>query len=251
MTIYSNVPTDWKDLQAKVAQLLLEVGYECEIEKDTQTVRETINIDVYATRKKATPQVEILCECKYWSNPVPKTIVHAFRTAVSDFGANLGIIVSKAGFQSGSYEAVKNTNILLLNWNEFQDYFKLEWIKSKQFLVANKTKPLYDYVSAGFLVFFKKEYNGMTIQERAVFDHLNRKYFDYAFNSSNLDYKDLSTNEFDIGLLEMLIREMENERKATFTSYEEYYDFLIKKCDEGVQEFDTLFGEKLRRQHFV
>lgn len=251
MTIYSEVPNGWKDLQAKVAQLLSDVGYECEVEKDIQTARETINIDVYATRKKATPQVEILCECKHWSNRVPKTVVHAFRTAVSDFGANLGMIISKAGFQSGSYEAAKNTNILLLNWTEFQDYFKFEWIKSKQFLVAKKTKPLYDYVSAGFLVFFKKEYNGLTVQERAVFDDLNRKYFDYAFNSSNLDYKDLDTNEFDTGLFEMLIREMERKRTAVFTSYQQYYDFLLEKCEEGVQEFDNLFGEKLRRSNSV
>lgn len=155
MNIDKENPSDWKDLQNKVARLLSEAGYNCEIEKSIQTVREIINIDVYAVNEKNYPKSKILCECKHLNSPMPKTVIHAFRTAVADFGANYGIIISKAGFQSGAYKAVKNTNILLLNWSEFQDYFKINWLKNMTFKISKETKDLYNYISAGFLVFLK------------------------------------------------------------------------------------------------
>jgi hypothetical protein len=250
MKIYSESPKDWKDLQNKVAKYLFELGYETEIEKDIQTARERINIDVYAVNNKDIPQNKVLCECKYWNNPVPKTIVHAFRTAVTDYGANHGIIISKAGFQSGSHEAVKNTNILLLDWLLFQDYFKIKWIKSKQFLVSRETKALYDYISAAFPVFFRKEYNKLSEAELKTFESLNWKYFHIAFNSSNLDYKDFNTNEFDLRVFEMFFRQAEKDFNRSFSSYEEYYNFLVEKSKEGIGEFDSLFKKKLRRENY-
>ncbi|MGN6212022.1 restriction endonuclease [Parafilimonas sp.] len=248
MDIYSKTPKDWRDLQNKVARFLSELGYETDVEKDIKTVREIINIDVFAVNNKQIPQSKILCECKFWNNPVPKTIVHAFRTAVTDFGANYGIIISKAGFQSGSHEAVKNTNILLLNWEEFQNYFRVKWIKSKQFLVSKETKPLYDYISAGFPVFFKEQYNKLSEAELKTFEALNWKYFHISFNSSNLDYKDFNTNDFDLRVFEMFFEQAEKDFNRSFASYEEYYNYLIEKAKKGIEEFDNLFNEKLRRK---
>ncbi len=247
MKIFSEPPKDWRDLQTKVAQTLSDIGYECEVEKDIQTVRETINIDVYAINSSTNPQSKILCECKHWNNAVPKTIVHAFRTTVADFGANYGLIISKAGFQSGSYEAIKNTNVILLDWDEFQDYFKSNWIKSKTFQISKKTKDLYNYISAGFLVFFKSQYNKLNEADIKAFNDLNTKYFHFAFHASNLDYKDEVTNEFDIRVFDMYFKIAEKEFGKSFSSLEEYYDYLVMKCNEGVVEFDSLFGEELRR----
>ena len=248
--IYENLrttPADWKDLQNKVARLLSEIGYDCEVEKDIQTTRETINVDVYAIIHKDIPHSKILCECKHWIQPVPKTIVHAFRTAVGDFGANYGIIISKAGFQSGAYEAAKNTNILLMNWEEFEEYFKTRWIKSKTFQVSRETRPLYDYISAGFLVFFKEQYQKLSPEELKMFDYLNTKYFHFAFHGSNLNYKDFNTNEFDNRLFDTLYKSAEKEFGQSFSSLEDYYRFIVEKSKEGIQEFDNLFKEKLRK----
>jgi len=250
MNIFTEPPKDWKDLQTKVAKILSDIGYDCEIEKDILTARETINIDVYAINISNNPQSKILCECKHWNNAVPKTIVHAFRTAVTDFGANYGLIISKVGFQSGSYEAVKNTNVVLLNWDEFQDYFKSNWIKSKTFLIFKKTKDLYNYISAGFLVFFKKQYSKLTGTDLKTFNDLNTKYFHFAFHASNLDYGDEVTNEFDMRKFEMYFKIAEKEFDKTFSSLEDYYNYLVIKCSEGVTEFDNLFGEKLRRENY-
>lgn len=246
MNIYTESPNNWKDLQNKVAKVLSEIGYDCEVEKDIRTTRESINIDVYAFNKKDIPESKILCECKHWNTPVPKTIIHSFRTAVTDFGANYGIIVSKVGFQSGAYEAIKNTNILLLNWNEFQDYFKVRWIKNKTHKISRETKHLYNYISAAFLVFFKSQYKNLSDAELKIFNELNLKYFNYAFNASNLNYKDLNTNEFDTKIFEMHFKLAEKEFDRSFLSYEEYYNYLAQKCSEGTFEFDNLFKTKLR-----
>lgn len=247
MKIYTEQPKDWKGLQNNVAKFLSEIGYNTEIERDIRTVRETVNVDVYAYNDKDTPVTKILCECKYWNNPVPKTIIHAFRTTVTDFGANYGIIISKAGFQAGSYEAAKHTNILLLNWDEFQEYFKEKWIMKTQFRIAQQTKPLYDYVAAGFSVFFKKQYNNLSNLELNSFNLLCAKHFNVAFYSSNLDHKNLQTNRFCIDEFERTFNNAEKDFKRKFDSVQEYYNFLTEAVDAATNDFDTLFKEKLRR----
>jgi hypothetical protein len=68
-----------------------------------------------------------LVECKFWEKPVSQETVHSFRTVVSDYGANLGFIVSKNGFQSGSYEAATNTNIRLVSLKELENKYYPKW----------------------------------------------------------------------------------------------------------------------------
>lgn len=248
MNIYEDLPKNWKDLQIKVAELLTVVGYKCDVEKDIQTVRETINIDVFAANYKEIPTSVILCECKYWDTAVPKTVIHSFRTAVSDFGANHGLIISKKGFQSGSYEAIKNTNILLFDWIEFQKYFLYKWIVGQTLKTSVETKALYDYVNVGFLVFFKQELSNLNDKELAEYHSLSNEYFHYAFHGSNLEYKNLNTNEFDIDFFNALFDQAEKVFGVKFKSYCEYYEFIVEKSMEGIEKLDKLFKQKLRRQ---
>lgn len=106
--------------------------------------------------------------------------------------------------------------------------------------------PLYNYISASFLVFFKSELSQLTADESEVFKNLNDEYFHYAFHASNLDYKDLNTHEFDFKFYEELLKQAEKVFEKKFTSYLEYYDYLRDKCEEGTNRFDILFGKKLR-----
>jgi len=126
--IDSKLPKDWKDLQDRVAEILGEIGYETDTEKVIKTVRGTAKVDVFAADKTQSPNIVYLCECKHWESFVPKTIIHAFRTVVQDFGANYGIVISKRGFQKGAYETAKNTNIKLVDWFSFQDMFEKKWL---------------------------------------------------------------------------------------------------------------------------
>lgn len=246
MKIYQNEPNDWRDLQIKVAKILSDSGFQCEIEKNVQTTRDTVNIDVYAYDDKNAPPIKILNECKYWSSAVPKSVIHSFRTVVSDYGANLGLIISKSGFQKGAYEAAVNSNIELVDWPEFENMFKVKWLKQRIRLISLETVHLKHYVSSVFLVFFKDHYNKLNKTELEHFNELNNKYFNYAYYS--MDHNSLfdTTNEFNFTEFDNMVHAAEKEFSRSFSSYEEYYNFLLKKCTEGVDEFDKLFGEKLR-----
>ena len=96
--IEANPPGSWQDLEARVAQILTECGYEVESQKNVPLARGDVNIDVWAD-DHSSPQNIIVVECKHWATPVTKSVVHSFRTVVGDSGANTGLIVSSAGFQ--------------------------------------------------------------------------------------------------------------------------------------------------------
>lgn len=128
--ITRTMPRDWKDLQQQVAEILKECGLETYLERTISTVRGTVEIDVYAEDKDQKPVATYLCECKHWKSSVPKTIVHSFRTVVSDYGANFGFIISSKRFQSGAYEAARKSNVKLLTWIEFQELFVERWIST-------------------------------------------------------------------------------------------------------------------------
>jgi restriction system protein len=126
----TRIPCDWRDLQATVARILTESGFSAQIEKVIETVRGRVEIDVYAQEAVDGRMYTVLCECKHWAARVPQSVIHGFRTVVADSGANLGYMISMAGFQSGALTAVELTNIRLVNWEEFQREFESSWIKN-------------------------------------------------------------------------------------------------------------------------
>ncbi len=149
--IYSEQPTDWRDLQDKVASILEVSGCNSEVERIIKTVRGNVEVDVYAIDLTTSPNLTYLCECKHWNSSVPKTIVHSFRTVVSDHGAHLGFLVSKNGFQSGAYKAAESSNIKLVNWYEFQEMFIDRWKDGRYEMLRQLFEDLfefYDFLSA-------------------------------------------------------------------------------------------------------
>lgn len=125
--MFDSPPGTWNELESMVAQAFREMDCDAEIEKDITTVRGTTNIDVVVTDRSHVPPLTYLCECKYWSHSVPKTVVQAFRTVVADSGAHLGLIVSCRGFQSGCYAAAENSNVALLSWADFLNMYGRRW----------------------------------------------------------------------------------------------------------------------------
>jgi hypothetical protein len=125
--IFIDAPNDWKDLEMRVCQILSECGCRTERGKHLSLPRGGVDIDVYAEDLTREPHIVIVCECKYWETRVPKSTIHSFRTVISETGAHVGFIVSSVGFQSGAIEAVKNTNIELVTWQQFQKRFYDRW----------------------------------------------------------------------------------------------------------------------------
>lgn len=128
--IFSTEPADWKDLQNKVGEILRDCGLSVEIEKVITSVRGKIEVDVFAKEIVNKRDNVIIIECKYWNNPIPQTVIHSFRTVIADIGGNIGYIISKKGFQRGSYDAVGFSNIKLLWWEEFQELFEEQWCEN-------------------------------------------------------------------------------------------------------------------------
>jgi hypothetical protein len=125
--IESALPKNWHALQSGVARILNECGFETHVEKTIKTVRGRVEIDVLAIDRDQQPSLTYLCECKLWRKRVPKTAVHSLRTVMSDYGANVGIIVSAGGFQSGAIEAAKLSAVHCLTYEAFQQLFLHRW----------------------------------------------------------------------------------------------------------------------------
>lgn len=137
-------PKNWKDLERKVAHILKYCNCDVEIDKDLSIARGNTEFDVYAVVKDKYKSI-CICECKYWNVRVNQDVVDSFRTRLSDVGANLGIIISKKGFQSGCYEKIKFTNIKLFSFEEFIEFYKEEYLLGRAKELAKLVIPLHHY----------------------------------------------------------------------------------------------------------
>lgn len=129
MLISETSPADWRALQSEVATILAQCGFTVETERTVETVRGSVELDVFGKEEIDGRSYSISCECKRWKSRVPKTVVHAFRTVLADLGVNSGYIISSEGFQSGAFDACKSTNLKLLTWEQFQSEFCQTWLQ--------------------------------------------------------------------------------------------------------------------------
>ena len=124
-------------------------------------VRGQKEIDVSVRDPQTTPVSGYLCECKFWSKPVPQEVIHSFRTVLSDFGAHRGFIISRAGFQAGAKEAVTKTNLDLLTFDELQSLFFDRWriaMGKKYRPYADRLFPYWDYPGKMPRIKWKKQH---------------------------------------------------------------------------------------------
>ena len=169
-------PTEWRELQERVARILRECGMTAETDRKTSTTRGDVDIDVFAVDSDATPPATTVVECKHWKRAVPQTIIHGFRTVVTDIGANLGIIVSSAGFQSGAETASQFTNLNLVEWQGFEAIFEKRWYE--QYLVPTLRRivdPLLEYTDPINTRIFRKA-NALSEHRQQRFGDLRDKY---------------------------------------------------------------------------
>lgn len=118
MKFTNRIPKTWQDLQNYATEYLTVAGYKATTPYELNTARGTVEVDIYIEAPYELVK-SIVCECKYWNTPVTKEKIHAFRTVVHDCGAELGIMISKNGYQSGAIEASKFSNIRLETWEIF------------------------------------------------------------------------------------------------------------------------------------
>jgi hypothetical protein len=171
------VPEDWRALQENVARILTECGFAVELEKEIHTVRGDVEIDVYAEETVDGRLYTLLCECKRWKTNVPQGVVHGFRTVVADAGANVGYIISSAGFQSGAFSAADLTNLRLVTWGEFQAEFERSWIEN--FLLP-QVRERFDLIFHYTEPLVPREVADLTDEGQRQFVALHKKHLDFG-----------------------------------------------------------------------
>jgi len=115
----SNSIKNWRDLEDKVLNIFLSLGYEARKHAKIKGVRATHEVDVIASIEYGGLQYKVVVECKFWKTKVKKAQVATLLTVVSDIGAEKGVIISKVGFQKGAIELAKSSNIELYPFEQF------------------------------------------------------------------------------------------------------------------------------------
>ena len=232
MDIFKDKPENWRELEWKVTEIFSQCGFIAYNNAEIQTVRGTVNVDVLAIDNNVTPNTTVLIECKHWNANIPQTVIHSFRTIVNDYGANHGLIICKNGFQSGSYEAIKNTNIKLLNWNEFLEMFELRWLQNSVKQIHEKgyrLRELTDRMSIDRLT-------EMTPEKIIQYNQLCEEFEPY----STISHKYWFEHNFTYNLTpkECIDRVIDKTKKDILSSvqidcYYDYFNHIINKCIEG------------------
>jgi Restriction endonuclease len=112
--------------------VFLEMGYSANIEQNISLANGGVaNIDVVVKDLNASLIKTYLIECKYWDKPIPREKVQSFKMDVYESGANIGIFVSKSGYQADAETASKYSNIVLLNYEQLQHSYGDEWYRKR------------------------------------------------------------------------------------------------------------------------
>ena len=239
-------PSDWKDLQRQVSKIFQRSGLNSETNKRITTARGTVNIDVYAEDSSSQPSTTYICECKHWKSNVPKTVVHALRSVVQDYGANWGFIISSAGFQSGAYEAAENSPVRLLTWSEFQELYVDRWIRNYMFRrLGEEANPLVEYTEPINSRIFRKA-DRLDTKKQQHFRQLRKKYQTLGFfvilvssgsilRNLPLRRKIQNLKAIETGLPDDLL-------DAIYLR--DFVEILCRHAREAVAAFDQVFGER-------
>ena len=237
MRIFDHEPTDWRELQDRVAQLFSEIGCDVKVGEQVTLVRGQKEIDVSVRDPQTTPVSGYLCECKFWSKPVPQEVIHSFRTVLSDFGAHRGFIISRAGFQAGAKEAVTKTNLDLLTFDELQSLFFDRWriaMGKKYRPYADRLFPYWDYPGKMPRIKWEKQ-------------HVDRQQLLIEAYRPLLRIGPLFEMEGSVWNLPMTIPSLDQEGNrdgtTTLTTYRQVYDFIERHKDLALKHFQMLYGE--------
>lgn len=242
--ITTETPRDWKDLQNKVAEVLVQSGFfNVEVEKKIETVRNSVTVDVFAQEVKFGRTSTLIFECKQWSAKVPQSVVQAFRATMSDCGADCGYIVSKSGFQNGALEAANYTNIRLRTWETFQTEFLNVWIENYLFSICEEKLDLLIKVSEYFFwPVWAKDLDEAGIEELRAFCRKHEtlgNFIAMRFTKIGADLTRQSLPPLSITSREIGDSPF-NESLLSAQSYTEILNIFLAACEQAQTEFDRL-----------
>jgi len=224
LKITNYVPNTWVDLQNNVAKYFMEAGYSATTPCKLKGVRGEVEVDVFVSAPDELAK-KIICECKFWSTPVPQEKVHAFRTVVGDTGATLGILISKSGFQAGAVKAAEHSNVLLLTWNNFLDLIYERWLTRQTKRLKLKNRSLYVYSSPLSDVPVEK----LPEEQQKEYYAKTKEYFEVWSQSWPVSTKALREHDSSLYCFDK------------YSSIEDYLIFLSDRIDEAIEFYQKIF----------
>jgi len=235
--MFDHEPTDWIDLQNRVAQMFRELDCEVRVGEEHHLVRGTKEIDVWVRDTYTTPPSTYLCECKFWARAIPQEVAHSFRTVVADYGAHRGFIISKAGFQAGVYAAIAHTNTDAMTFSQLQAVFFDRWRKAmaQRFMpFADRLFPYWDYPGRTPRV----PWGSAHVQKQ---EELVAAYAPFVRLSPGLEEDDF---RWSLPItLPALDDAGDTSGTITLTTYRQLYDFIDNNKDTALRRFQLLYGE--------
>ena len=135
------MPDAWKEYQDEAAAFFRSLGLDARVDVTVQGVRTTHDIDVLVKSHHVGFDVTWVVECKHWKTRVSKLHVLALREIVADVGADRGILLAEAGFQSGAIEAATLTNVHVTALADVRRTARTE-------VMSMRLRELYDRVEA-------------------------------------------------------------------------------------------------------
>jgi restriction system protein len=248
--IEAATPSDWRDLQLRVARILQEAGFEATVEQEVPLVRGSVDVDVAAWDRTTQPPLLYLCECKHWHKKVPKAAVHQFRTVMADAGAHVGFLISSSGFQAGSVEAAGRSNISLVTWPQFQETFEERWIERYMIpRLREHTGPLIDYTEP-----LNSRVSGKTDLlsdvARAELSRLRQEFglLPLLLAPIHSPHVFAPRAKLRLPLNESITEEGARNVPAELLEISAYRDLLgayVERVDAAVAEFDAVFGSRV------
>ena len=120
----------WKRFQEQAAEFFRSLGCDAQVEAKVTGVRAEHKIDVWVRFTKFGLETNWVIECKDWNSAVPKEKVLALKSVVEDVGADRGILISTAGFQTGAIRACEKTNITLTDLDGLKETAREDLVAS-------------------------------------------------------------------------------------------------------------------------
>jgi hypothetical protein len=131
----------WQEYQEEAAAFFRGLGLDVQTDVTVQGARTRHDIDVLVRSHHVGFDVIWIVECKHWTSRVSKLHVLALREIVADVGADRGILLSEAGFQSGAVEAATLTSVHVTSLAEVRTTASNE-------IMAMRLRELHDRVEA-------------------------------------------------------------------------------------------------------
>jgi hypothetical protein len=246
MMIECGEPRNWKELQDRVGRIFNEIGYKTRIGKTTRMVRGKTNIDVLAQNVAEEPHVLYLCECKHWSRRVSQQVIQAVRTDVVDVGANYGLIISKRGFQGGSYRKTKFTNVMLMTWEQFQEKFLQKWVTgmaNRSAAIADELMPFTEYLIGrrleSILDQLPEPKQKEMLRLNRAFDHVACMAFEWGQEAGFFRGRVQKLQPCVLG------DPLEPSEEVPIRCYRDYAEYIFGNCRRAMKLFERTAGQHL------